>query len=800
MRLLTVLALGACTAPSAIEIAVDDVGVAHIYASSDADAWYGAGYQVATDRMFQMEMLRRFAHGRLSEVLGPAGLERDRQALIFDFPRWGEADRLATLEADPERAELIDAWVQGINARIEEVASGAVERPFGLAQRHYDFVPEPWTDADPYVVLKGANFALDKTLEFEIAISLVYQLYPDAIGAVQPLMPANSSWGIPPEDRPADAAASTGDAHVVRPPAIPLPEHPLSLELLDWPRPTGSNNWAIDGRHTASGRSLIAGDPHLGFDFFGAPYPLHVNSKDRGGTYDVVGFAYPGTPGIALGHNDKVAWTCTSAFADVMDVWRVQRQGGDVILGGQAYPITTRPEEIIVRADGAPVGEGESIIESFEDVEGLGAMLPPSALPLPVGDYLVGWSGFTARPARWFMELNRVQSIDEFEEAVGRMKEMNYNFVAADASDIAYRVGVDVPLRDAVDGERAPWKAMDGAQPNVVWPGGMLSADQMPHGRAPDRGWIGTANNDPFGFTSDGSVDEDAWYYGAFFAPGYRAWRIEEELTRMTSEGDLTIEDMKELQRDVHSKLADQLLPMLFDAASRVPDDPDLDAMLALLRSWDRRMTRDSTAALAMHAFARNLAADVLADDIPLAWDLAVQLKPLFMIKIAVLALDDAYPDASPILQAGKDAILTTAARRTGAWMRSRFGCIEDCVTWGDVKVTDFDHAYGFGIELFDVATDGGEDTLNVGQDILFHPDAETWATTHVSVERTVMEFAEDGTPSAQVNFPLAGPAAPRSEATEVAMDDYVNGAYRPLHFRTEDVRAAEVSRFEIER
>ena len=105
--------------PSApVEILIDDMGVPHIYAQNDADVFYGAGYQMATDRLYQMEMLRRFAYGRLAEVLGEAGLERDKQARVFDLPRWGRADAELMRKTEAERARLLRAWVAGINARV----------------------------------------------------------------------------------------------------------------------------------------------------------------------------------------------------------------------------------------------------------------------------------------------------------------------------------------------------------------------------------------------------------------------------------------------------------------------------------------------------------------------------------------------------------------------------------------------------------------------------------------------------------------------------------------------------------
>ncbi|MEE2828722.1 MAG: penicillin acylase family protein, partial [Myxococcota bacterium] len=445
-----------------IEILLEADGTAHVYARTDADAWYGAGYQTASDRMLQMEMLRRFALGRLSEVLGEEGLARDEQALIFDLRRWGKLNREATAEVDPERAMLVEAWREGVNRRIEEVRSGEAPLPWGYASDQLDFLPEPWDEEDPYIVLVGANFAIDRTLEFEIAMTLVESIYPAVVETTDLFRPAHDVFALPPEDRPETFASGAGEGEdrqrkfrVDRAGAASRfagLEPSVRDRLLDWRRPRGSNNWAMDGRHTASGRPLVAGDPHMGFDFYGGAYPLHVDSKSGRGSYATAGFAFPGTPGIALGQNDRTVWTATSAFGDNMDLWEVERVDGGIRLGDEVLPLEIRTESILVRDAGAPAGEGRLEVRDYEEVPGHGVLLPEDYLPLPMGDFLVNWVGFQPRPARWFMELNRVEDLDSFEASVDRMVEMNYSFVAATADGISYRVGVEVPDRPHFDG------------------------------------------------------------------------------------------------------------------------------------------------------------------------------------------------------------------------------------------------------------------------------------------------------------------------------------------------------------
>lgn len=791
--------------PEPVEVLIDDSGVAHLYAQNDLDLFYAAGYQLATDRLYQMETLRRFALGRLAEVLGEEGLYRDLESRTFDFPRWGRLDYEAMQTADPERVALLRAWVRGINARIQEVREGTVPLPFGYGIDGWDFLPEPWEDVDPYIILKGAGFALDLTLTFEYALTVIYGLYPEAMASVEVLKPAHQVYSVPEAERPplegaARRAPKMGRQDVENLRKI-LPA--LGKLLPAFPRASGSNNWAMDGRHTLDGKPLLAGDPHLSFDFFGAPYPLHLNSADAGGSYDVAGFAYPGTPGIAIGHNRHAIWSPTSAFGDVMDVWSLKTRGNQADIGGEWKPLISREEQIIVRDPGKPAGEGQVVTQVYQEVEGYGVIVPPEVLGLPTLEPLLcNWTGFTGRPARWFMELNRVSSLDDFEQAVDRMREMNYNFVGATAEGISLRVGLDIPVRQDVSGDRGPWKAMDGSDPLTYWPGPMLPADKLPHSRGQTLGWLATANNDPYGFTEDGRIDTDPWFYGAFFDPGYRAARATSELSRLAEQGSVTLEDMQSLQMDTHSTLADDLLPLLTAAYAKVETDPDLrefrnneglEQVVSLLTTaWDRRMATDSAGALVFHAFLHFAVEETLRDDIPLAYDFAVELQAIYVMKIAVLALQGAYPQGAAVVQDGVDVTVLNAAVRTVEWLEAEYGSVEPVTyAYGNKKVTSFDDAYGYLMPLFDRPSPGGEDTICVSQNIAFAEDAAQWTSTYVSVERMVGGFAADGTPEAWVNFPVGVAADPGSEDTARANADYLAGRYHKFLFRRDEIEAA---------
>lgn len=808
-----------------IQVTVDTRGIPHISAATDDDLFYGYGYQLASDRLLQLEMWRRFALGRRSEVLGgnypgsfgATTLQDDQLVRMFDIAKWGRLDAALMRKEDPEHWRLLQQWRAGINARVEEVRTGTVPRPFGFGPEDLDFLPEPWEEDDPVILMKMVHLGLDQTILYEILVTLLGELSPEALASIQLFKPARSVWQVPPEDMPPGAGApSPPPAPAAVPAKKPLP--PGVLDPARWKLPVGghpgSNSWVVDGTLTENGKPMLAGDPHLVFTLMGCMYAVHLDSKSRGGTFDVAGFAFVPGMGIFAGQNEHVAWTPTSAFGDVMDLWGATVDEAGAHLGGEVVPVETREEVILDR-------EGNDTLIELTDVPGYGVVFQGSfsGVPLPIAgpgkEAIIGWTGFRARSSKYFLELARATSTAEFEEAVDRIPELSYNWVAADEESITYRVSLEVPKRNPIAPGREPWRVMDGSDPLSLWPGGALPPEQLPRGRAADRGFIVTANNDPFGFTDNGRLDDDPWYYGAFFDPGYRAGRIDAEITALAARGSITLGEMQALQNDAHSNMADDLLPLFEEAwAARETDPalaeftnrPDLDALHELLTggAWDGRMARDQPGALAFHAFVHFLAGEVLEDDmISLLYERTLQEAPFYVLKVALLAIAGAYPQGDAVVQGGKDLLILRALDRTAALLTERFGGVSpDLYTYADMRVTDFDNAFGLGMPLLQLPTDGGEDTVNVAHGV-FRRDKEIpekWVSDYGPVERLTARFGDDGRPELWVNFPMGNVADPTSPHFDDGMDDWVNGNYVRFPFTQEEIAAAAERTFEIPR
>ena len=197
--LAVVLALSACGTSEAgpswptadVELVTDDLGVTHVRAGSDEDAFYGAGYAMARDRLFQMELSRRRALGTSAAIFGARALRDDIGARTFDFGGLGARDLARTQRERPDDVRLVDAWIAGVNARIDEIRDGASPRPYGLRSGELDFVPEPWRAEHAFAVGKLLAFGLSSSLESELLATALTRVAPSFAGRVPLSLPAS---------------------------------------------------------------------------------------------------------------------------------------------------------------------------------------------------------------------------------------------------------------------------------------------------------------------------------------------------------------------------------------------------------------------------------------------------------------------------------------------------------------------------------------------------------------------------------------------------------------------------------
>src|SRR5690242_5766932 len=402
-----------------VDIGFDADGIPRIRAASAIDASAALGFVHARDRLFQMDLMRRAASGRLSEIAGPATLNYDRTMRTLGLRR----QALASYEALPQEVRaMLEAYSRGVNAWIAERGRFSAPEFLLLGKT------EPWQPVD--CLLWGETMGLMLSLNWRTELSRL------ALAARQPKEKVDELWPsvpgdgrpqarIPPTRQHADAAGELLDM---------LPRFPEPFTLPQ----TASNEWAVDGRHTATGAPLLAGDPHLGFGFPAIWYLARIETP-RG---VLAGATAPGIPFLVLGHNGHIAWTFTTTGADVQDVF-IETPAGD----GQYQtpdgprPFSVREEHIKVR------GEPDQILTVRETRHG------------PVISDLVGAQQILAvsmanlasdnSAAAGLLALNQATNVDEARAAAAMITAPVQNMLVADRQQIALFATGRVPIRRA---------------------------------------------------------------------------------------------------------------------------------------------------------------------------------------------------------------------------------------------------------------------------------------------------------------------------------------------------------------
>jgi penicillin amidase len=542
-----------------IDIGFDSDGIPRIRAASATDAAAALGFVHARDRMFQMELMRRAASGRLSEIAGPATLGYDRTMRTFGLRRRAVED-YPTLPA--ETRAMLAAYARGVNAWIK--ARGR----FSAAEFLYLGSPAAWEPVDSLLWGETMGLYLSFNWRTELTrLSLAGRIPQQKIDDLWP--PAEGP------DRPEAGIIPTRQyADIVSDLMSILPRFPDPYTLPG----SASNEWAVDGHHTATGAPLLAGDPHLAFGFPAIWYLARIETPDG----VLAGATAPGIPGIVLGHNSQIAWTFTTTGADVQDVF-IETPAGE-----GHYQTPDGPRPFIVREERIKIrGEPDRMLMVREtrhgpvisDLRGDGGPILAVAMANLA-------PGNTA--AAGLLALNQAGDMAAAGKAAALISSPVQNLLVADREGIALFVTGRVPIRRAGDGS-APVPG-DGSHDWIGW----ASGDQLPHIVAPRSGRLVNANDRiaPPDFPT---------FLGRDWFADWRSRRIRELLDRSDQH---TVDDFARMQIDVRSSFARQILPVLL--AMPPPEADAARRAQGLLKDWDGSMTVDRPQPLIFNAWVQH--------------------------------------------------------------------------------------------------------------------------------------------------------------------------------------------------
>lgn len=670
-------------------IVVDRWGVPHIYAANQDDVFFVQGFNAARDRLFQIDLWRRRGLGELASVFGAAYLEQDRAARLFLYR--GPMD--AEWQAYGKDAQRISTrFVAGINAYIDASARNPVLLPFEF--RLLGYAPATWRPED---VVRIRSHGLTRNLTQEVARARVACRAGLAFDAVRaPLSPpwtARIPEGLDPclpDDaldvfERASANVSFDRRQLL---ALQAPPNGESLE--------GSNNWVLAPSRTASGRPILANDPHRAYGAPSLRYIVHLNAPGL----DVIGAGEPALPGVSIGHNGKVAFGLTIMSIDQEDLYVYEINPANP----RQYRYRGGWEDFrVLREQVAVKGQPARTVEMEFTRHGPVIHRDPGrhrALAVRTA-----WTAPGMAPYFGSIDYMRAQDFGQFRRAMARWGAPTENQVYADTDgNIGWVAGGLAPVRPNWDG-LLPVPG-DGRH---EW-AGFLDGAKLPHVLNPKQGWFASANemNLPSGYPYKEHKLGFEWPENA------RARRIAEVLAATPR---ATMEDMERLQNDVVSLTARRVVALLKPLSS---SDTRTKAALRLLRNWDGEEGRDSAAAALFEVWwSRHLGAAFKHAVLPAKAAQAIE-TPHASALLAALERPAAHFGADAARK--RDALLRSSLALAWRDMEALQGGDPAHWQWGRLQSTVFTHpltpvldaASRSRVNVGPFARGGGPFTVNV--------------------------------------------------------------------------------------
>jgi penicillin amidase len=570
----------------------DERGIPYVEAKTEEDLYFAQGYATASDRLWQMDLFRRLMRGEVAEIFGRAPfangttVDQDRLHRTYGWARMGDTMVAA---CSPQLRAALESYARGVNAYINSLDEKSLPPEFQILR----YKPREWTAADSLVAGKVFAESLSMTWEADIMRvalqdlpaekreKLLMKFSPDDVVVV------GNDGEKPKTAHPASTARLTKQESVALLEETRKVQNALesALALVGFYAEdrAASNNWVVSGKRTASGKPLLANDPHL---LATAPSIWHMVHLAMPGMR-VAGVTTPGFPGVLIGHNEHIAWGATNLGPDVQDVYLETFDPQNP----RRYKTPSGWQEAEIRREEIKVRKGPLSNETdIETVDVTVTRHGPIVLEKDGRRYALRWTAFNpqASDAEGFFRINHAKNWKEFTEALGHYKGITFNFVYADVEgNIGYYGAGLIPIRKKGDGS-LPY---DGSTDDGEWTG-YIPLAELPHLYNPPEGIIVTANQRVVGKSYKRHLTHE-------WPSPYRARRITELLSSNPKQTPDTFRDIQADVFNIHfSTFARETLKLLDPMPPTTLGNEDkLFTTLYLLKSWDGRMTVDSKAA-----------------------------------------------------------------------------------------------------------------------------------------------------------------------------------------------------------
>lgn len=739
------------------QVVWDDRLVPHVFAEDERDAFYVSGYLVASQRLWQMDMLARSAMGRLAEVLGGERLiardkEQRRMGMLF-----GAENAVRGWKQDSVHFGYIEAYCSGVNDYIRQLKS----RDLPLEYKLMGFTPEPWTPLKTAAIVKYmAQSLCSREYDLEAANtkaflgdSLYNLLYPDFPEGLSPVIPSGTEWGFS-ADTSGNATESVLDqleSLYLRPNTLPPPGQ-------------GSNNWAVSGSRTQSGYPILCNDPHLRLTLPSIWFENQIKCPE----FNAYGVSVPGIPGILIGFNENIAWGETNVGHDVADWYRIKwadENRDAYILDGKRIPVTVKIEEIRVK-------NAKTIYDTVR-YTGWG--------PVPVEDASSPRYGLAYHwiaheiPQSFemlvFLNLMKAKNYEDYYRALNGYKSPAQNFVfASKDGDIALTVNGQLPIKKPGQGKYV----QDGSVSANAWQG-YIPYENNPRTKNPARGFVSSANQ----HSTDPSYP---YYYNGDFE--YFRGRTLNRL--LTSKDRFSGEDMEAMQNDNYSLKAAENLPFMLSLLDSTGNaDPERQMTIRALRNWNFHFGPDAPEATFFNTWYRKMYR-LTFDELYGSKD-SSQLQYPKMYFTSMLLKDEDHS----IFDLKSTADLSETARDivnlafNQAWQEVDRDPDGKILPWSKASKSKVQHLANLpGFSRENIKIGGIGDALNA----MANGSGPSW--------RMIVELGEK--PRARVIFPGGQNGNPGSRYYDNMIDDWASGKYQEAHFvkQAEEVKALYTQHF----
>lgn len=800
---------------STVEIIRDEWGVPDIYADNLHDLFFAQGYTQAQDRWWQMEFYRAIGDGRVQELTGANDDAMGNDIFIRTIGWRRSAERDVAEVYDAETLAMLQAFADGVNAYIFSRPKDDLAIAYSLlGVTGVNIEIKPWTPADTAVFTKIMAWNLGNGLDDLDRSQLIEIVGADLFAAYQPAWPFGEKPTILHDDD------------------LPVTENSLTVQWRDkifalegystrlaggisvhedfglaMGSDIGSNNWVISGDKTASGKPILANDPHLAIQMPSIWYEIGIHCQPIGEDcpLNARGFTFPLSPSIITGHNDRIAWGVTNVNPDVTDLFKIKVNPENPL----QYEWNGEWRDMILHEEIIRMGDSDETVTLQVRETHLGPIINDN--DRDDDGNILGFNNDDPLAIRWtaldpdetitaFADITQAQNWEEFRKALSRFGAPSQNFVYADVDgNIGYQTPGRIPVRPAANSGLVP---VDGSTDANVWLG-YIPFDELPRVLNPERGYIATANQavvpldyyeqlaeklaDEFGADANYNISQD-WDFG------YRGERIEELLL---AEDAHTIATVQAIQTDTKHLGAVEVMPYL---VALTIDDAELAAARDWLAEWDFMTHRDSAQAAYYNVFWERLMHALYDDQLGEDNETGGGSQQWWATTLLLEDPENPWWDDTTTTDVTetRDTILLRALDEGYASAVAAMGADRTAWKWGMLHGAIFvSQPLGVsGIDLIEGLVNRGPYPASGGPSIV---SAASWSTarddfniTSLASYRMIVDL---GDLDASVNIHTTGQSGhPYSDHYDDMIETWASLGYKPMLFSRAQVEAAAAS------